>query len=169
VPAVEGAVYRPVVVTVPPVAFHATLVLLVPNTDAVNCCCPPVRIVAVPGETEIDTWVGCETLIVAEDDLLESAELVAVTVYVPLNEGAVYRPLLVTVPPEVFQVTAVSIVPLTDAVNWVCCAGCKYAVCGDRDTDTVLDTPPEPNIDIRQLGYWEPVHHLAGKEVRAVW
>jgi hypothetical protein len=78
VPAVEGAVYSPLVVTVPPVAFHATPVLLVPNTEAVNCCRPPVWIVAAPGEMEIDTWVGCETLIVAEDDLVESAALVAV-------------------------------------------------------------------------------------------
>jgi len=107
-------------------------------------------------------------MIFAEADLVESAALVAVTVYVPFNEGAVYRPLLVTVPPDVFQVTAVFVVPPTAAVNWVCSPGCKEAVCGDTDTDTLLDTPPEPNIDTRQLEYSDPVHHLAGKEVREV-
>ena len=30
--------YRPLVVTVPPVALHPTLVLLVPDTEAANCC-----------------------------------------------------------------------------------------------------------------------------------
>jgi hypothetical protein len=109
-------------------------------------------------------------MIFAEADLVESAALVAVTVYVPFNEGAVYRPLLVTVPPDVLQVTAVLVDPMTAAVNWVSWAGCKEAVCGDTDTDTdtLLDTPPEPNIDTKQLEYREPVHQRAGKEVRVV-
>jgi len=73
-------VYSPLVVIAPPDAVHVTAVLLVPEIIAVNCCCFPAWRLAVPGETEIDTWVGCETVIIAEADLDESAALVAVTV-----------------------------------------------------------------------------------------
>ena len=65
--------------TVPPEADQVTDVLLDPDTDAVNCCCPPVERLAVLGETEIDTGVGCVTVTTAEADLVESAVLVAVT------------------------------------------------------------------------------------------
>jgi hypothetical protein len=65
---------------VPPDAVHVTAVLLVPEIIAVNCCCAAVWRLAVPGETDIDIWVGCETVMVAEEDLVESAALVAVTV-----------------------------------------------------------------------------------------
>jgi len=57
---------------------------------------------------------------VAVADLVASAALVAVTLYVPAAEGAVYIPVLVTVPPEAVQVVAVFAVPLTAAVNWDC-------------------------------------------------
>jgi len=53
-------------------------------------------------------------------DLVASAALVAVTVYVPAVEGAVYIPVLVTVPAEAVQVAAVFVVPLTADVNWDC-------------------------------------------------
>ena len=42
VPATAGAVYKPAVETVPPVADHVTAVFEVPVTVAVNCCVPPV-------------------------------------------------------------------------------------------------------------------------------
>ena len=57
----------------------------------------------------------------AEADLLASAVLVAVTLKVPALLGATYRPVLVTVPPDADQVTAVLVVPDTDAPN-CCCA-----------------------------------------------
>jgi hypothetical protein len=49
--------------------------------------------------------------------LVVSATLVAVTLYVPEVEGAVYRPLAKTVPPVADQIKALFVVPLTVAVN----------------------------------------------------
>ena len=51
--------------------------------------------------------------------LLESAMLVAITLAVPAEAGAVYTPLLDTVPAPLatLQLTAVLLVPLTAAVN----------------------------------------------------
>ena len=80
VPATLGAVYSPLVVIVPPETDHNTAVLLVPEIVAVNCCCPLVRRLAFPGETETEIWLDCDTVMVAEADLVESAALVAVTV-----------------------------------------------------------------------------------------
>ena len=58
------------------------------------------------------------TEIVDEQDLVESASLVAITVSVPASGGAVYSPDAVMVPKEAFQVTALSAtVPCTLAVN----------------------------------------------------
>ena len=59
------------------------------------------------------------TVALAEADLVLSATLVAVIVYVSAVFGAVYSPALVIVPPVADQVTAVFDVPLTVAVN--CC------------------------------------------------
>lgn len=78
VPAVVGAVYRPVLEIVPPVALQLTPVFVVPVTVAENCCVAPVRIEAEVGFTE--TEIGAETVTVAEADLVLSATLVAVTV-----------------------------------------------------------------------------------------
>jgi hypothetical protein len=64
---------------VPPEAAQTTAVLLDPDTEAVNCFCPPVNKLAVLGETEIDTCVGCDTVTAAVADLVESAALVEVT------------------------------------------------------------------------------------------
>ena len=51
---------------------------------------------------------------------MESATLVAVTVGVPADDGAVYSPLELIVPALAVHVTAVLDVPLTTAVNcWV--------------------------------------------------
>jgi hypothetical protein len=67
------------VLTAPPDADQVTAVLLVPDTLAVNCSCPPVDRLTVLGEIEIDTGVICDTVTIAEADLVESAALVAVT------------------------------------------------------------------------------------------
>src|SRR5882762_5559627 len=98
--------YRPPVVTVPADADQATAVLLVPDTYAVNCCCPALGRPTALGESETDTWTGWVTVTKAEADLVESAALVAVIVYVPAEDGAVYKPPLVTVPPEAAHNTA---------------------------------------------------------------
>jgi hypothetical protein len=78
---VPGAVYRPLEETLPAVADQVTAVLLLPLTVAVNCCVPPVSSEVETGE--IDTATGALTVTVAEADLVLSATLVAVTVYVP--------------------------------------------------------------------------------------
>jgi hypothetical protein len=69
------------------------------------------------GDTETTTTGGAVTVTVADADFVASATLVAVTVYVPADEGAVYSPLEDTLPPEADQVTAVLLVPETFAVN----------------------------------------------------
>ncbi len=79
VPAVEGAVYRPLVETVPPLADQVAAVLLVPLTVAENCWVPLVNSEALVGEIEIATTVGAVTLTVAEANLLVSATEVART------------------------------------------------------------------------------------------
>ena len=79
VPAVVDAVYSPLEETLPPVADHATDVLLVPLMLAVNCWVPLVSIEAETGEM-LTATTGALTVTVAEADLLESATLVAVTV-----------------------------------------------------------------------------------------
>ena len=62
----------------------------------------------------------CElTVAFAEADLVPSATLVAVIVYVPAVLGAVYSPAVVIAPPVVDHVIPVFDVPLTVAVN--CC------------------------------------------------
>ena len=77
-PALPGAVYRPPVDTVPPLAVQVTAVLLLPVTVAVNCCVPPVCTEAEVGDTE--TATGAETVTLAEADFVVSATLVAFTV-----------------------------------------------------------------------------------------
>jgi len=57
---VVPAVNRPVLEIVPPVADHTTEVLVVPLTEAVNCCVPPELKVAVPGDTWTLTWEPVE-------------------------------------------------------------------------------------------------------------
>lgn len=73
-----GAVYRPEVDTLPPVALQVTDVFVVPVTVAENCCVPPVRSDADVGV--IETATGAVTVTVAEADFVVSATLVAVTV-----------------------------------------------------------------------------------------
>src|SRR5216684_570067 len=62
---------------------------------------------------------GAVTVTVPEADLLGSTTLVAVTVSVPAEFGAVYSPLELMVPPLAIQVTTVFELPVTVAVN--CC------------------------------------------------
>jgi len=66
--------------TVPPVADHATEVLLVPVTVAVNCFVPPVDNDADPGVMATATTGVALTVTFADADLVVSAALVAVTV-----------------------------------------------------------------------------------------
>jgi hypothetical protein len=80
VPAVAGAVKRPLDETVPAVADQVTAVLLEPLTVAVNCCVPLVRIEAEMGEMLTETTVAALTVTVADADFVLSAMLVAVTV-----------------------------------------------------------------------------------------
>jgi hypothetical protein len=87
VPAELGAVYRPEEEIVPPAADHVTAVLLEPVTVAVNCCVAFVSKEADVGL--IETATGAVTVTVAEVDLVASATLFAVTVYVPAVFGAV--------------------------------------------------------------------------------
>ena len=100
-------------------ADHVTAVLLVPVTVAVNCCVPPVRSEADAGLMLTAITGGTVTVTVAAADLVLSATLVARTVNVPAVVGAVYRPVVETVPPVADHVTAVLLVPVTVAVN--CC------------------------------------------------
>ena len=89
-PAVVGAVYRPLLETVPPVVDHVTAGLLVPLTVAVNCCVPPVCSDAELGLMLTDTAAaGPLTSTVAEADAAVSATLLAMTTYEPAVLGAV--------------------------------------------------------------------------------
>jgi hypothetical protein len=80
-----GAVYSPEVVIVPhavpvqpvPETLQFTAVLVVPVTDALNCCFPAVETVAEAGDTE--TVMTGAMITVAEADLVGSAAEVAVT------------------------------------------------------------------------------------------
>ena len=117
-----------------------------PLTAAVNCCVPPVSNEAELGE--IETATVAVTATVAEADLVESATLVAVTVKVPLVVGAVYRPLVDTLPPVVDQVTPVVVDPLTVAVNcWLAPAN-NDAEVGVMDTATEALTVTTAEADL---------------------
>ena len=80
--------------------------------------------------------MACDTRATAEDDLVESAALVAVTVYVPAEDGAVYKPALVMDPPDAAQVTEVLLEPDTEAVNCFCPPVERLAVLGESEIDT---------------------------------
>ena len=131
----NGAVYKPVELTVPqfaataqPVTLHVTAVLLsVEVTVGVNCWVPPAGTVALKGEIEIVT-VGAVSVTVALATWVVSACEVAVITCVTLAGkivGAVYKPVVLMVPtfalppgvPLTAQVTAVLVEPVTVAVN----------------------------------------------------
>jgi hypothetical protein len=121
VPAVAGAVKRPLAVTVPALADHVTdLFVTVPVTVAESWRVAPVRIVPVAGETETPLATGAATVTVVLADFVVSATLVALTVIVPADAGAVSKPAAVMVPPVADQVTVLLVtVPCTAALN--CC------------------------------------------------
>jgi len=116
---------------------HVTAVLVVPltTTVALNCCVPPISRDAVRGDTDTETTGGGEefTVTVAEADLVVSATLVALTVYVPVVLGAVYSPEEEMVPPVADQVTDVLLLPVTDAAN--CCVA---PVCIEAEVGVTL-------------------------------
>ena len=103
-----------------PSTDHVTDVLVVPVTNAVNCWVPRGASMALVGIT-----VSRMTLTAALALLLGSAALVAVTVCLSGLEGAVYNPLLLTVPtvllppftPSTDHVMALLVSPTTVAVN----------------------------------------------------
>ena len=100
VPGCGGAVYCPVVVICPSMAFHATdLSVAVPVTEAVNCRVPPVvdeadlgvmatAVTVDAGEPGFDVE-AVVTITFAVPDLVASALLVAVMVSTTAVVGAV--------------------------------------------------------------------------------
>ena len=151
----EGAAYSPAAVTVPMVEFppttpftcHVTAVLLVPPTEAVNCCVPEVGTLALTGDTATVTTVAAVTVTAAEADFVVSACEMAFTVTVAglgTVVGAVYNPAVEIVPVVVFppvtlftcQVTAVLEDPVTVAVNCCVAVVCTEADVGDTETLT---------------------------------
>lgn len=113
-----------------PLTFQVTALFVAPDTVAVNCLSAQARIVTFCGATVTVTGPGGGAVIVttADADFDVSATLRAVTLTVAGEgtlAGAVYRPLLLTVPtvelppatPFTSHVTAVFDVPVTDALN----------------------------------------------------
>src|SRR5215468_7083743 len=95
----------------PRAAFQLTdLSVTVPCTVAANCSAPPVVVEPDAGDTVTDVTDGlggaAVTVTVADANFVGSALLVAVTVSVPVFEGAVYRPEELTLPSSALQVTA---------------------------------------------------------------
>ena len=116
--------------------------LVEPVTVAVNCTVPLVVIVVLFGE-DADDEAGAVTVTVAVALLVGSATLVAITVAVPAEAGAVYTPLLDTVPPPLatLQLTAVLLVPPTVAVNCTVPLTVSVVLVGATLTLTVPATP----------------------------
>jgi len=146
VPAVLGAVYLPVEEIVPPVADQVTAVLVEPLTVALNCAVPLVVVVTLVGATLTLAVPGAVMVTVAIAVLLESAMLVAITLAVPAEAGAVYTPLLDTVPAPLatLQLTAVLLVPLTAAVNCTVLLVVSVVLVGATPTLTVSALFVEP-------------------------
>jgi hypothetical protein len=150
---VAGAVYNPLEVILPSVALHVTAVLVVPVTDAVNCCIPPIGKLTLAGLIVITTPEEA-TVTSADADFMESAMLVAVTVTVPGFAGAVNRPLESMLPADADHDTEVFAVPVTVAVN--CCVAptlsdnvagvtVTFRACGPG-----MLPPPLPDIALEQ-------------------
>jgi len=131
----------PPVDMVPPVVDHVTPVLLLPVTVAANCCVAPVFRVAEPGLTETATAGAAVTVTLAVADFVESAALVALTVYVPAVLGAVYSPVGEMLPPFTDQVTLVLELPVTVALNCKVAPVVAAGFVGVSETATVLDDP----------------------------
>ena len=133
-----GAMNRPEALMFPEplITDQFTPVLLLPETVAVNCCCPPWFTVADVGEMEIETLDDTVTAAVAL--FVVSAWLCAWTVSVSCTFGAVNKPDVLTVPVPFItdQVTPVFVVPETVAVNCLCAPGVSVAEVGDIETAT---------------------------------
>ena len=137
VPADAPPVKTPAGETDPPDADQVTdLSATLPCTAAVNCCVASVRMFAVVGEIVTAVTVGALTVTEAEADFVLSARLVAVTVTLPADAGAVRRPPAEIVPAEVDHVMPLlETVPETLAVN--CCVPpvAMLAVAGEMVTE----------------------------------
>jgi len=134
---VAGAVYMPVEVIVPtvelpptvPFTIQPTAVLLVPETEALNCFDCPTCTLALVGEIDTDTLSGGSTETTALADADVCTTLCAVMVMVPDGAviGAVYEPDEEIIPvaefpptvPLTSQFTLVLVAPDTEALN--CC------------------------------------------------
>lgn len=92
-PEVAGAVRRPPAEIVPAEVDQVMPLLeTVPEMLAVNCCEPPVTMVALVGEMVTEFTTGAETVTVAFAVFVGSARLVTVIVAVPGVEPAVKTP-----------------------------------------------------------------------------
>ena len=131
----------PALVIVPSAAFQVTVWSeAVPCTVAPNGMVPPVTEEAVAGDTTTEVtpgvWLEEATTTVALADFVGSATLVAIIVPVPALVGAVNTPVLLIVPIEVVQVTALFVVvPWMAAVNCVLPLSVEEAVFGDTTTE----------------------------------
>ena len=157
--AVAGAVYRPepeIVPTVelPPVTAFTSQVTAVfdePVTDAVNCCVWPVWIEADAGEIETETVAEPAVKLISATALLVESALLVAPMFTDAGNvtagGAVYNPELEIVPitalppgtPFTVHVTAVFVVPVSDAVNCFVCPAWIEAVAGEIEIVIVPD------------------------------
>lgn len=140
-------------------ACHVTALFVVePVTVAANESVPPVAVAALAGVIVTDVTAGplggllgllgleaAATVTTADADLVGSATLVAVTVPVVDEEGAVNMPPAVIVPVEAVHVTASFVVlPCTAAVNCTFALGAGEAADGVTDTDATLGLADVP-------------------------
>ena len=155
VPAVAGAVYTPAAEMLPVEACHVTArFVVVPLTTAKNESVPPAAVDTLAGviATEVTPdpvggllGVVDATVTTADADLVGSATLVAVTVPVPADVGAVYTPVAETDPIVDVHCTALLVVvPCTAALNCTLALGAAVATVGVTDTDVTLGLDLEP-------------------------
>ena len=130
-----------------PSTAQVTAVLLLPVTVAVRAAVAPAVTLAVPGLSDTATAAGTWTVTVAEANLVLSAALVALMVWLPAADGAVYvtlPPLPVRVPtlalppdtPSTVQATAVLLLPVTVAVRAALAPAATLTALGFSDTAT---------------------------------
>src|SRR5262249_25914111 len=134
-PVVWPAAKRPVLEIVPPVALQVTAALLLPVTEALNCCVAPVCNVAVVGVMLTETTGAC-TVTVAVAFFVVSAAEVAVTVKLPAVCWAVKKSVVWVVAPVGPLVAAVLLLPVTVALKCCFAAVGSVAVAGEMLTDT---------------------------------
>jgi hypothetical protein len=155
-----GAVNNPLPLTVPPLAVHVTaeMKLPVPCTVALHCDVALGAIVEGLHATDTEEIVGgvvpIATVTVAVPDLLESSRLVAVTVTVAAELGAVSIPLALIEPPLAVHVTIELKLPVPCTVALHCDVAPAAMEGGVHTTDTeemvgevvvpVLPTDPPP-------------------------